>query len=129
MIETEKKCQCFFCEKDLQETIYHTDLSKAFYDTFPVSKGHTLIVPRRHVADYHDMTRAERIDLWECEEVVKKILEDLYHPDGFNIGINCGLAAGQSIFHVHLHVIPRYFGDMENPKGGVRGVIPSKQRY
>lgn len=104
-------------------------LAVAFPDGFPVSPGHTLIVPRRHVASYLETTKAEKQALWElADEVCAQLMEaDL--PDGFNIGLNAGIAAGQTVMHVHLHVIPRYAGDMPDPRGGVRHVIPAKAKY
>lgn len=102
---------------------------KAFFDGYPVSKGHTLIIPKRHVASYFDLTTREQRALWLLVNHCKKLLTERFHPDGFNVGINVGEAAGQSVFHVHIHLIPRYKGDVENPKGGVRGVIHEKQKY
>ena len=104
-------------------------LSLSFFDGFPVSPGHALIIPRRHVASFFDLTQEERQDMFNMVDEVKRILDDRFHPDGYNIGVNIGEAAGQSIFHVHLHLIPRYSGDVPNPRGGVRGVIPHKQSY
>ena len=101
----------------------------AFFDGYPVSKGHTLIIPKRHVASYFDLTNHEQQALWLVVNHCKKLLTERFNPDGFNVGINVGEAAGQSVFHVHIHLIPRYKGDVENPKGGVRGVIPTKQKY
>lgn len=121
---------CPFCSVDSKrEIIASSTLSIAFFDGFPVSPGHTLIIPKRHVASFFDLSKEERQDLFNLAEVVRRIVEEKFHPDGYNIGINVGEAAGQSIFHVHLHLIPRYQGDVPNPRGGVRGVIPSKQNY
>jgi diadenosine tetraphosphate (Ap4A) HIT family hydrolase len=101
----------------------------AFYDGFPVSPGHVLIIPKRHVASYFDLTSQEREAMTQMMLDVKLKLDERFHPDGYNIGINVGEYAGQSIFHCHMHLIPRYKGDVVNPKGGVRGVIPDKQKY
>ena len=121
---------CPFCRVETErEIIASSALSLAFFDGFPVSPGHTLIIPKRHVASFFDLTKEEQLDLLNLADKVKIIVEEKYHPDGFNIGINVGEAAGQSIFHVHLHLIPRYYGDVSNPRGGVRGVIPTKQNY
>ncbi len=121
---------CPFCIVEQErEIIASTSLSLAFFDGFPVSPGHALIIPRRHVASFFDLTEEERQDLLSLLDRVKGIVEEKYHPDGYNIGVNVGAAAGQSVFHVHMHLIPRYVGDVQNPKGGVRGVIPSKQKY
>ena len=121
---------CPFCKVESErEIIASSPLSVAFYDGFPVSPGHALIIPRRHVASFFELTQEEQQDLLNLTDRVKRIVEERYHPDGYNIGINVGEAAGQSIFHFHMHLIPRYQGDVPNPRGGVRGVIPSKQNY
>ena len=101
----------------------------AFYDGYPVSPGHALIIPKRHVANYFDLTNHEREAMNVVLQYVKQKVDERFHPDGYNIGINVGEYAGQSVFHCHMHLIPRYKGDVKNPKGGVRGVIPSKQKY
>ena len=98
-------------------------------DSFPISPGHTLVIPKKHVADYFELTFEEQNELWQLVNRCKVILQDRFHPDGFNIGINVGEMAGQSIFHVHIHLIPRYKGDVKNPKGGVRHIIPGKGYY
>ena len=121
---------CPFCKVESdREIIASSLLSVAFYDGFPVSPGHALIIPKRHVSSFFDLSKEERQDLLNLADSVKRILEERYHPDGYNIGINVGEAAGQSIFHVHMHLIPRYQGDVPSPRGGVRGVIPTKQNY
>jgi diadenosine tetraphosphate (Ap4A) HIT family hydrolase len=99
------------------------------YDQYPVNPGHCLVIPHRHVAAYFDATADEKAAMWELVELIKPQLDEAFSPDGYNIGVNVGTAAGQSVPHIHIHVIPRYRGDMENPKGGVRGVIPDKQKY
>lgn len=88
-----------------------------------------LVIPSEHVTDYRDLNEHQKFVLWGMVDKVIKFLTENYNPDGFNIGINCGAAAGQSVPHVHIHAIPRYNGDVDNPKGGVRGVIPNKQSY
>ena len=121
---------CPFCKAESErEIIASTSLSIAFFDGFPVSPGHALIIPRRHVASFFDLTKDEQQDMLKLADSVKRIVDEKYHPDGYNVGVNVGEAAGQSIFHVHMHLIPRYKGDVSNPRGGVRGVIPSKQSY
>jgi len=117
---------CPFCECD---SIIDGELAYARYDKFPVSKGHCLIIPKRHVKTWFDMSKEEQTEAFELIDQIKALLDEKYSPDGYNIGMNCGEAAGQTIPHAHLHVIPRYKGDMENPRGGVRGVIPEKQSY
>ena len=122
--------ECSFCRAESERSIIASSaLSLAFFDGFPVSPGHALIIPKRHVASFFDLTQDERKDLFDMADEVKRILDKRFHPDGYNIGVNVGEAAGQSIFHVHLHLIPRYSGDVPNPRGGVRGVIPFKQNY
>ena len=121
---------CPFCViENSREIIAKSELSLAFYDGFPVSPGHALIIPKRHVSSFFDLSEKERMDMLRLANQVKKILDSKFHPNGYNIGVNVGESAGQSVFHVHMHIIPRYTGDVENPKGGVRGVIPSKQSY
>jgi len=122
--------KCPFCRLSRRvEVICETATCVAFYDGYPVSPGHALIIPKRHVASYFDLTNHEREAMNIMLQYVKQKVNERYHPDGYNIGINVNEAAGQSVFHVHMHLIPRYNGDVKNPKGGVRGVIPSKQSY
>ncbi len=121
---------CPFCRLSRKvEIICETATCVAFYDGYPVSPGHALIIPKRHVSSYFDLTNHEREAMNVMLQYVKQKVEERFHPDGFNIGINVGKYAGQSVFHCHMHLIPRYKGDVPNPKGGVRGVIPSKQSY
>lgn len=128
-IEQENK-DCPFCNLAKEvELITETASSVAFLDSFPVNIGHTLIVPKRHVANYFDLTIREQRALWLVANRCKIIIQKRFNPDGFNVGINVGESAGQSIFHTHIHLIPRYTGDVENPRGGIRGVIPNKQSY
>lgn len=101
----------------------------AAWDRYPVSDGHFLVILRRHVASYFDIYDEEQRELWSLAAQGREMVEEKYQPDGYNIGINVGKWAGQSIPHLHIHVIPRYRGDVENPKGGVRGVIPHKKLY
>lgn len=121
--------QCIFCNLNSERFIAENELCLAIRDGFPVTKGHTLIIPKRHVADYFDLTSNEIAAMLTMMKEVKCQLDNELHPDGYNIGINVNAAAGQTVFHVHMHLIPRYIGDVENPKGGVRGVIPGKQKY
>ena len=122
---------CFFCNRAKKESIYSSKFLFVVRDNkFPVTKHHTLISPHRHVSDFFDLNSDELNDL---ANVLKKQRQLLLGLDkeitGFNIGVNVGVDAGQSIMHCHIHLIPRRKGDMDNPKGGVRGVIPSKQKY
>ena len=106
--------------------------SKRFFvikDGYPVSPGHSLIICRETKETFFDLSNDEKQELVRLIETVKNLIEKEYSPDGYNIGMNCGVAAGQSVMHYHCHVIPRYIGDMENPKGGVRYCIPEKGMY
>jgi diadenosine tetraphosphate (Ap4A) HIT family hydrolase len=121
------KISCPFC--GITDSIISNDLVYAVWDKYPVSNGHILLLPFRHVVNYFELTKKEQFSLLELLDKAKEILEKQYKPDGYNIGINIGEAAGQSVEHLHLHLIPRYYGDIEDPRGGVRGVIPSKQKF
>ena len=101
----------------------------AFADGYPVSPGHALIVPRRHVASLFDLTTEEAAALWSLVPAVRAAIELAHTPAGYNIGVNIGAAAGQTVGHVHVHVIPRYHGDVSDPRGGVRWVIPTRADY
>lgn len=121
---------CPFCNPDSErELILESATVYAMFDKFPVSPGHTLIIPKKHCADYFDLSFKEQSACWFMMNKVKEILEKLFNPDGFNIGININETAGQTIPHVHIHLIPRYVGDVEEPRGGIRGVIPEKKNY
>ena len=124
---------CPFCniEKAIDESriIYQDSTWIAILDNYPVSKGHTLLIPKRHCKTYFDLNFIELESIGVTIGVIKRLLDTKYNPDGYNIGINCGEAAGQTVHHCHIHIIPRYNGDCENPRGGVRGVIPEKQHY
>ena len=121
--------ECFFCNLDKSKYVFENDLAFSFYDEFAVTKGHMLFITKRHISDIFEATEAERTAIWELIEKAKEMLDELYHPDGYNIGLNAGVAAGQTVMHLHVHLFPRYIGDVENPKGGVRGIIPDKQKY
>ena len=98
-------------------------------DSYPVSPGHMLIISQREVSDYFSLTDHERQQLNNNILIAKSLIEQEHNPDGYNIGMNCGQAAGQTVFHFHCHVIPRYIGDMENPRGGVRHCVAGKGDY
>ena len=119
---------CIFCTPD-REILAESPHALAFADAFPVSPGHTLVVPRRHVAAVFDLTEAEYSDCFLLALKVKELLVTRHAPDGFNIGANCGAAGGQSVWHAHIHVIPRFAGDTPHPRGGVRNVIPRLRDY
>ena len=121
---------CPFCKiiKD-KEYIIENELSVAFYDSFPVSDGHALIIPKRHVRTYFDLNEEEITAIHSLAKEMKKIIDDRYHPDGYNVGFNVEENGGQTIFHAHMHIIPRYKGDIENPRGGIRKIIKMKTNY
>ncbi len=102
---------------------------RAFRDAYPVAPGHTLIVPRRHVAGFADLTGEERTDLLRLLDAVRSALDAESAPAGYNVGFNDGAAAGQTVMHFHLHVIPRQAGDQEDPRGGIRLIFPDRARY
>jgi diadenosine tetraphosphate (Ap4A) HIT family hydrolase len=121
---------CKFCEKiEKDRIILETSEWIAFYDAYPVTKGHVLLVSKEHFNTFFDLPDRLKDSLLFRINDIKEILDNKFHPDGYNIGCNCGEAAGQTINHFHLHIIPRYKGDCENPRGGVRGVIPSHMSY
>lgn len=126
----ETKNTCHFCNQDVNTGIIEeTQLAYAIYDKFPVNIGHALIFPKRHVQDYFGLTNEEQRSCWELVNHIKDKLDSEYNPDGYNIGINNLFAAGQTIPHVHIHLIPRYQGDVDRPHGGIRGVIPERKEY
>jgi diadenosine tetraphosphate (Ap4A) HIT family hydrolase len=118
---------CPFCSK--QDTVASNELAYLIYDKHPVTQGHLLVITRRHVEDLFSTTGSERDAMLALAEQAKALLDRTYAPAGYNLGVNIGGAAGQTIMHVHMHVIPRYRGDTPIPRGGVRGVIPGKQSY
>jgi diadenosine tetraphosphate (Ap4A) HIT family hydrolase len=111
---------CIFCIKLKEEYIAENNLCFAIYDHFPVNKGHTLIIPKRHFDNFFDVTEEEVAAIYRLIHEVKKKLDSELKPDGYNIGINAGIHAGQTVMHLHVHLIPRYKGDVENPRGGIR---------
>ena len=120
---------CPFCRPAPGEVVLENNLCYARYDRFPASPGHLLIIPFRHVASFFDATEGEQTALLDLVREAKAFLDEELHPDGYNIGVNVGTAAGQTVMHLHVHVIPRYAGDVEDPRGGVRGAIPGKRVY
>ena len=122
---------CLFCDllNEEEKIVFQNDSFYVIYDNFPVNIGHCLLISKRHVESYFLLNEEEIKDLNKALVYMKNLLDKLYNPDGYNIGINDNLAAGQTIMHLHVHLIPRYFGDVDDPKGGVRGVIPIKQKY
>ncbi len=119
---------CIFCQK-LAPSIETFAHCYAIWDQFPVSPGHLLIIPHEHTPDWFTASDVIRQDMLQALLSLKTQLDKSHKPSGYNIGANCGTSAGQTIFHLHLHLIPRYDGDTPYPRGGVRGVIPTKQSY
>ena len=123
---------CPFCEiinNDIQRIIFQNDLAIVLRDGYPISNGHTLIIPKRHVDSYFSITKEERNAIFELVEQTKKDIDNEFKPDAYNIGINDGVEAGQTVPHLHIHLIPRYKGDAEDPRGGVRWLFPDKADY
>ncbi len=122
--------ECLFCNKKKQNIIYSSEFVYVVRDSFPVTKYHSLIIPHRHISNFFDLNKDELKDL---STILIKQRQSILSLDNkitaFNVGVNAGKDAGQSIMHCHVHLIPRRNGDIENPRGGVRGVIPSKQKY
>ena len=121
---------CLFCNSEKSGCAHENDLAYASYDSYPVSEYHCLIIPKRHIKDYFDLSNEELI---ACNKLIKIVKKEITNKDssvkGFNLGTNIGKVSGQSILHCHFHLIPRRKGDVENPQGGVRSVIPKKQHY
>ena len=121
---------CLFCNVKKTGCAHENEFAYASYDSYPVSEHHCLIIPKRHIKDYFDLSNDELI---ACNDLIKIIKKEITDRDplvkGFNLGTNIGIVSGQSILHCHFHLIPRRDGDVDNPQGGVRSVIPNKQHY
>jgi ATP adenylyltransferase len=122
------QANCVFCRPQ-REILAENANALAVFDSFPVSPGHALVIPKRHVTTIFEMSLDEYTDCFRLVLPLKDLISARYSPDGYNVGANCGKAAGQSVWHAHIHVIPRYTGDVSEPRGGVRGVIPLKASY
>lgn len=120
---------CPFCSLPKKRIVFESPAALVIRDLFPVSLGHTLIIPRRHVASFFETTKEERDQLVALLDAAKRGLDEQLKPAGYNIGINDGQAAGQTVMHLHLHLIPRFEGDSPDPRGGVRWVFPRKAAY
>ena len=122
--------ECLFCNIPQERIVLENDLAYAVRDGFPVTEMHSIIIPKRHIPDYFDLTTDE---LFACDQLIHSLKEGINNLDssvnGFNIGMNAGESAGQTIFHCHIHLIPRRTGDVDNPRGGVRHTIPGKGDY
>jgi diadenosine tetraphosphate (Ap4A) HIT family hydrolase len=120
---------CPFCTLPLERIIDSNEFGVAIRDGFPVSPGHTLVIPKRHIGSWFEISNDEQRGLLDLLARAKTDLQEEFKPDGYNIGINDGPAAGQTVPHLHMHLIPRYKGDQEDPRGGVRWIIPDKAKY
>lgn len=129
MLEVRAVEACAFCSIPPSRRVAESDLTLTIRDAYPVSPGHTLLITKRHVADLFAATAEELDALADALHAAKAALERDLRPDGFNVGVNCGAAAGQTILHLHVHLIPRFHGDTPDPRGGVRHCIPGKGNY
>lgn len=120
---------CPFCTLPQERIIDHNDLAIAIRDGYPISPGHTLVIPKRHVGSYFELSDDEAHAMRVLLKTAKTTLDQEHHPDSYNIGVNDGPQAGQTVPHVHMHLIPRYQGDVKDPRGGVRWLIPEKADY
>jgi diadenosine tetraphosphate (Ap4A) HIT family hydrolase len=123
------KRSCPFCHLEQSRIALENDAAVAFPDAFPIAEGHMLVVPRRHVTSLFDLPNEEQAAIWRLVAQVRGKLAAELKPDGFTIGVNDGLAAGQTVLHAHVHVIPRRMGDVPDPRGGIRWVVPAKAPY
>ncbi|MES2630819.1 MAG: HIT family protein [Patescibacteria group bacterium] len=124
--------ECIFCDRNNTKKntiILENELAFSRWDNFPVSEGHAEVIPKRHVASFFDLTNDEVLALYKLASETKEAIVTKYSPDAFNIGINEGEAAGRTVHHLHIHLIPRYAGDVPEPRGGVRHIIPGKGTY
>jgi diadenosine tetraphosphate (Ap4A) HIT family hydrolase len=120
---------CFFCNLSQERIQYEDELCYAIRDGFPVSEGHSLVIPKRHIGSFFNTTNEEKEALLLALNVMKTDLDNEFNPDGYNVGINDGAAAGQTVLHLHIHLIPRYKGDKADPRGGIRWIFPEKADY
>jgi diadenosine tetraphosphate (Ap4A) HIT family hydrolase len=121
--------QCPFCSVAASRVYLEAEGALALADAYPITEGHTLVVPKRHVASLFDLNGEEQAAVWRLVARVRQKLMDELHSDGFNIGINDGQATGQTVMHAHVHVVPRSKGDSVDPRGGIRWIMPGKARY
>jgi diadenosine tetraphosphate (Ap4A) HIT family hydrolase len=120
---------CPFCKMPTEQIVLENEHAKAFYDKYPVQKGHLLIVPKRHIASYFEATEDEILAIHRLLQEGKKRIDEEFAPDGYNIGVNVGAYGGQTVMHLHVHLIPRYKGDIADPRGGIRKAIPNLVPY
>jgi diadenosine tetraphosphate (Ap4A) HIT family hydrolase len=126
---SDQDIDCPFCSREQRSLLVESDFALAIPDGYPITKGHTLVIPKRHVASLFDLSEVEQAAIWRIVAEVRRLLAVRYQPDGFNLGINDGKAAGQTVMHAHVHVIPRRNGDVADPRGGVRWLVPNKAAY
>lgn len=123
------KTVCPFCSVDRQKFAIEGKTVFVIEDGFPVSPGHCLVIPKRHVESFFETSAEEQTDILTTLKVLKSRIDDQFHPDGYNIGVNDGRVAGQTVMHLHIHLIPRYSGDTVEPRGGIRWIFPNKAKY
>jgi diadenosine tetraphosphate (Ap4A) HIT family hydrolase len=129
-MDSSSKSSCPFCKRiEARDLVAENELAAALVDAFPLTRGHRLIVPKRHEPDFFSLGEDEHRALWDLMKTVKAALDEELRPDAYNIGINAGREAGQTVFHVHLHLIPRFQGDVPDPRGGIRWIFPDKAKY
>lgn len=126
---TTQSSECPFCSLNPSRIIAENEMAFVIRDLNPVSQGHSLVIPKRHVASFFELSSEEVSTIYKLLHVAKKNIDELHKPDAYNIGVNVGVTAGQTVMHVHFHVIPRYVADVPNPRGGVRTIIPGKGDY
>jgi diadenosine tetraphosphate (Ap4A) HIT family hydrolase len=124
MLMENQRVKCPFCDPIAEDIIAKNDLCYALWDRYPVSKGHVLVIPFRHTPDYFSLNIEEKRALFSLVDESKILIEENFTPAGYNIGLNVGRVAGQTVMHCHCHIIPRYIGDVKEPRGGIRGVVP-----
>lgn len=124
-----KQSACPFCNLPQERILLETETTLAFFDAYPVTEGHTLVIPKRHMASIFELYPKELTMLWAQVATIRRLLVEKYNPDAFNIGVNDGFAAGQTVPHAHIHVVPRRNGDTTDPRGGIRWIMPDKAKY
>jgi diadenosine tetraphosphate (Ap4A) HIT family hydrolase len=120
---------CPFCNLPQERVLLETHTALAFFDAYPVTEGHTLVIPKRHIESVFGLPETELASLWAAVAKARTLLVEKFQPDGFNVGVNDGPAAGQTIAHAHVHIIPRRKGDVPEPRGGIRWIMPGKAKY
>ena len=114
---------CIFCSPDAESIVFRNSHAYCRYDDYPVTPGHLLIIPIRHISSFFSITTEEQVAIWDLVKMGKEYLDEFFRPEGYNIGINDGVVAGQTVMHLHVHLIPRYPGDSEDPKGWVHRIL------